>query len=515
MKFLTPLLFAILCFPTISAAQSDGGGLPPGTEDFDCDGSPLLLAPGKREHAIAYYCRITDVLKFQFKHSTLNSLLSHFGWVDLSTSGGTGLTADLLETIDSNVLMATDDAAFEILASQSADAAAFKALLTTADFQNDAILASRFFAPKIATYYYPDDPATPANETEIAIKPDDIIPGWRKLVRIKPRKGSQAEADGIIERAYILFNFKAPDLASDPYSQGESGNNQIIIVPKDLTSANKDRIFFGVYKKKSLGYPLGLFLGADFDLPGHVGVNTQGAPDSHYFVPTSCAACHGHGGNGEPVDPSTGISTGNYSKGVYPFAKPNYLDTDQWYDWMGYDFPTLQAGPFDVIFDGGKDKTTAKYKKAFDVIRRMNLDIEKTTHAAEEDTSDPSFQTLAVRKWLKLHDPSIPDPDDHKHFSLRSFGDELWDLNDPDQMELLSLLNNHCFRCHSSVLYNVFDKKAVRKKSFGISIYLVATVPDGSGGFLPGHLMPQGRVLSDADRKRIVKLIDDFFSSPF
>lgn len=78
-------------------------------------------------------------------------------------------------------------------------------------------------------------------------------------------------------------------------------------------------------------------------------------------------------------------------------------------------------------------------------------------------------------------------------------------------MRLLRLLNNHCFRCHSSLRYNVFDRQAVRDKKDWIIAFLNLQIPDGKGGFLPGNFMPQGRVLSADEKNEIIRLLQTVF----
>jgi hypothetical protein len=467
----------------------------------------ILVKPGKETETIDYYKRISSVLKFDFLNSSLDTFVAHMGYSEPNVVRGKiafkGLTVKDLEELPSFTLMPRNIAEFNKLADAVEDPAAFRALLSLSDFQNEALLVSRFFAPKIATYYNQGDGADPF----APISPDDIVPGWRKLVKVTPRQGSPADADGLISHAYILFNFKRADPNVDPFAGNESGNNQIIIVPKNPSVG--DRVFFGVYRTKSLGYPIGTFLQADFDLPGHVGLQTP-AQDSQYFVPRSCAECHGHSTDGlvgQPIDPNSGQPTDDFSVGVYRFAKPNYLDTDQWYDWKDFDYRGISGSLNDVLFDGGRDQSTQDYTRAFDVVRKLNTGIAAESLAAEKDSSEPTFQTLAVRKWLELHQTS----DARKPYSVRSFGALSWDPVDADEMKLLRLLDNHCFRCHSSLRYNVFDKEAVGARRDLILLYLFAPVADSAGNPLPGNIMPQGRVLTEADKAEIERLLKTIF----
>jgi hypothetical protein len=471
----------------------------------------ILVQPGTEDEATKYYTRIATILQFDFLNSTLDTLVSHLGYSQPAVVGGKivfkGLTARDLEQIPSFILMPRNVLEFTELSNVVSDPASFRALLDLSDFQNDAILVSRFFAPKIATYY---NPVNGGREFD-PIDPDNIVPGWRKLVKLVPRPGSQAQIDGKISHAYILFNFKRADPNVDPFLENESGNNQIILIPKDPLAG--DRVFFAVYKSRSEGYPLGPFLQADFDLPGHVGVSIPGGKDSHYFVPRACAECHGHSNEvngaplkGQPIDPNTGAPTNDFSVGIYRFAKPNYLDTDQWYDWKDFDYRGVSGSLNDVVFDGGRDPSAPDYVRAVDVVRKLNTGIAAESLAAESDPAAPTFQTLAVRKWLELHQAS----DVRKPYSGRSIGNLAWNATNPDEMKLLRLLNNHCFRCHSSLRYNVFDKEAVAARKQFIILFINTPVED-AGKPLPGNFMPQGRVLTPGEKAEIERLLNSIF----
>ena len=65
---------------------------------------------------------------------------------------------------------------------------------------------------------------------------------------------------------------------------------------------------------------------------------------------------------------------------------------------------------------------------------------------------------------------------------------------DPDE-NLLPLMNQYCFRCHSSVRFHVFQKQAVIQRKPGI----LARVRSGN--------MPQDRKLSDDTKNLLLQLI--------
>jgi hypothetical protein len=145
--------------------------------------------------------------------------------------------------------------------------------------------------------------------------------------------------------------------------------------------------------------------------------------------------------------------------------------------------------------------------RAFDVIRKLNTGIAAESLAAEADPDVPTFQTLAARKWLELHQAS----DTRKPYSVRSIGAQSWDAANPDEMKLLRLLNNHCFRCHSALRYNVFDKQAVAERRDLMILFINTPVKDAAGNPLPGNFMPQGRVLTASQKVEIERLLKVVF----
>ena len=62
-------------------------------------------------------------------------------------------------------------------------------------------------------------------------------------------------------------------------------------------------------------------------------------------------------------------------------------------------------------------------------------------------------------------------------------------------MKTLEGLNRYCFRCHSSIYYDVFDKQAVFDRKRKIE------------AFLRRKLMPQGRTLDDTTNQALIDLI--------
>jgi hypothetical protein len=208
-------------------------------------------------------------------------------------------------------------------------------------------------------------------------------------------------------------------------------------------------------------------------------------------VPASCAQCHGH-------DQRSGNLSPRPADGIFRAARLNYLDTDQWHDARDFDFRELKATPNAVVFDGGTDTAAPAFRAAMDVLRKLNRGVQAQN--AGIDAGD--FKVKAVEKWLANHasaDAHVPPAQ-----RLLDTGGGTWDAKNADEMALLESLNRFCFRCHSSVRYHVFDKRGVEDASLSFESRL--TQPQTSPRY-----MPQGRVLSAAERDRIIELTNKIF----
>ena len=70
----------------------------------------------------------------------------------------------------------------------------------------------------------------------------------------------------------------------------------------------------------------------------------------------------------------------------------------------------------------------------------------------------------------------------------------MWNANASPDKELLPLLNQYCFRCHSSVDYHVSQKKAVIQQQGTIL------------SFIDYGIMPQDRDLSLPEYKKVKRI---------
>jgi hypothetical protein len=402
----------------------------------------LRVKPGSQAGAEAYYAQLQQKLVgFQpspFTNSTIGDMLVYYGFP--------ALLATDLERLEPAKLM--DFAKLRDAVTNKPD---FAAAYDKKPLQPGEIVASRFFAPKIIN----------VGDQQTGGVPKDGF-GWRKVLRFKARDGSAARSNGL-DAFYLLFNF----LSTEPKfpENKNAGQIQGILVPTYPTGGKHNDIYFLVYVGLGKENPgkIGFFLEATFDLASSVPV------DGKYYVPISCGQCHGT----EKPDQAGG--------------KVNYLDTDHWIDRTGDDF--TKVNPADVLVDGEA--------LGYDTIRKLNTEIEKQNSAVITGNA-PKFALLAVRKWLDLHKENQAN----RHVPplerglVEAEGDPVWTAGaDPDQ-ELLPLMNRYCFRCHSSVRFHVFQKKAVidRKKN------IIDRVTSGN--------MPQDRRLDPGVKDNLLKFVN-------
>jgi hypothetical protein len=403
----------------------------------------LMVTPGTEQEARDYYTQLQQKLlnfpRSPFTESTIADMLVYHGFP--------ALLATDLQKLSSAVIM--DFAQLRNAVSNKPD---FEAAYTSKPLQAGEILVSRFFAPKIINVGDPQVGGVPKGGF-----------GWRKVLRFKARDGSPARANKL-DAFYLLFNF-ASDAPKFPEGK-DAGQIQGILIPNYPTGGAHNDIYFLVYE--GLGKPnpgkLGFFLEATFDLASSV------PADGKYYVPRSCGQCHGT----ERTNQVAG--------------KVNYLDTDHWIDRTGDDFQRVQ--PADVLVDGEA--------LGYDTIRKLNTEIEKQ-NSAVIGTTDPKFALLAVRKWLELHKEGQANrhvPPLERGLQEAS-GDPIWTAGTNPDQQLLPMMNQYCFRCHSSVRFHVFQKKAVvqRKSS------MIGRITQGN--------MPQDRKLDQATKDLLLKLIND------
>jgi hypothetical protein len=391
------------------------------------DGSPAIrVEPGSESDAAAYYEGLSKIFGFDVSKSTLQTVLDGMGY-------GGKLVAQRLETEPSEAIMA--------------------------DFPQDEVLVTRFFAPKITAV------STPAGSPQ----PPPAQFGWRKLVRIQARTDSWATRVGI-DSMWLLFNvFQSWDhVREDPFASSPSNTNQVILV-RSGKDVDGRWAYWLVYRGAQTGYALTDHLCASFD--GDVAVTNGDCPmNARYHVPRACAQCHG-GRRGPQL--------------------LNYLDSDHWNDRIqaGDDFVWLrQQSRHGVLFDGGRDTTSSEFLRAFDIVRRLNKKIQRQNC----DLDDTSFQCRAVKTWVDGHEDSAEFRKPIQR-PIRS-GGVAW--SGPDDAALLTDLNRFCFRCHSSYGYHVFDKAAVVTKRDDMIIKIERGRCRGG--------MPQDRDLDDATKERLV-----------
>lgn len=321
----------------------------------------------------------------------------------------------------------------------------------------DDLVAVRFFAPKIVDVSGEEKPAKL---------------GWRKIIRLKARDGGPgaqgAQKDGL-SFLYVLFNFATDRKAEPPAFPPpgtRAGQIQAMLVPSYPHQGKHFDAYFLVYNRLDGKCPdgactpagVGDHLTASFDLGG------TPPPEKKYYVPRACAQCHG--------------ATGFEKK-----VKVNYLDTDHWFDRVqpGDDFSDVPKG--NVLPDGAA---------SFQSFHTMNKEILEQNKQVDSN----GFAVLAVSKWLDLHPARLNPAPLFKRALKRPETDTVWDAGNEVDSKLLPLLNRNCFRCHSSVSYHVFEKKAVLDQK------------DYMATLLKSKKMPQDRKLSPQTVEDMVGLLE-------
>jgi hypothetical protein len=411
---------------------------------------------GDAAKAEEYFRALSNKLEFstpeKIFQTTLDDVASYFGYE--------GMTGIDLQDLPPAVLMSPDkllapcnQSKADPCAGSLRNRATFAASPAGKAARPGDILAIRFFAPKIMNIRLPEE---------------NRPVGWRKLVRLKAQPGSVAEAHRLSE-AIILFNiFTAP--GAPPFASGDESINTQVMLITDLASVAKPNedglatLYWLDYGKLSKGGQLSLSLSASFDaneLP-ESSLGTQ-----PYFVPDGCAACHGNSQTRSMV---------------------NYLDTDHWYDRLENDFTPLKAHDVPLLVDAGTNDTkTAAYRGAFAVIRQFNSDADAQAHHAQP-THD---EALASRRWLELHATSV----EYSSPIDRAIGAApQWSGQVQGDAQELTLLDQYCFRCHGTIKFSVFDKRAVQDRRASIRESIRADAP-------LGIRMPPDRELTDAVRQ--------------
>jgi hypothetical protein len=411
---------------------------------------------GSEDKAKIYYARIADEIGFSTSdaifQSTLDDVASYLGY--------SGLTGADMQNLPASFLMSPEQM-LGITSVGSGNALQhfdlFAASQTPIPFRSGDILVTRFFAPKIMNI---KDPETTRQW------------GWRKLVRLKSRAGSAAQAHQISE-GIILFNYFTPPGVPVGLTN-ESVNTQVMLVTTtDAVPApndpGPDSLYWLDYDTLSSGGKLSLALNAFFDA-NELPQSTNGKRP--YFVPDGCVACHGDNPRRSMV---------------------NYLDTDHWFDRLDNDFQSVKASGTALLVDAQtNDTNAAAYRIAFDLIRQFNVEAD-----AQVQKSQPKHdETLAAQKWIVLHASSNA----HVLPVDRAIGaDPQWASTNSDDVQVLGDLNQYCFRCHGTVKFSVFDRQKMHTLDSQVKVeFRIRTNAP------PEAKMPPDRDLPDDVRGRIL-----------
>jgi hypothetical protein len=413
--------------------------------------SLAAITTGSEESARRYYRSLPATIGFSttndiFK-TTLDDVATYLGYAGITAADLQNLSPALLMNPSDLLAKCADPSGKCSNTLQNTDSLA-KAL-GAVPIRPDDILVTRFFAPKIM------DIKAPEATRKI---------GWRKLVRLRARSGSEAQKHQI-GSGIILFNILTEPGATPFSPTDESFNTQVMLIT-DASSVpvpgkpGPATLYWLDYGKISKGGLLSLELTASFES------NDLPQPQA-YYVPDGCVACHGNNSQRSMV---------------------NYLDTDHWADRLEPDFPSLKASGLPLLVDAKTNDTSAtSYKLAFDVIRRFNEEADAQVIKAQPKHDE----ALSSRRWLDLHKESV------EHFEPveRATGvAPLWSRDKENDVKLLASLNQYCFRCHGTIKFSVFDRKAVQD----LRPFILQRIQSGAP---KGVRMPPDRDLPEADKK--------------
>ncbi|AKI99601.1 hypothetical protein ATI61_109207 [Archangium gephyra] len=440
----------------------------------------VAMPNGSPEKATEYYKKMSKTLGIRTPDTILGT---HLGEV-LEWLGYRGLTITDLETLSPEVLM--NLGAPVCGDTKQPGPIRLSMLLEQGPLRPGDILVSRFFAPKI---------------TNIAEAAESRGVGWRKLIRFKARKGSEAEKH-LIESATLLFNYVTKPNEAPFAPNARSFNSQLALVSsgyprKDASCKGEDcrplldSIYWMDFGDSREGAKLSLQLDASFDARGLQPLQA-GKPVGivSYYVPDGCDSCHG--------DPPPRLG-----KSVL-----NELDTDHWFDRVAPtdDFPQLARQGIPVLTDAGNDPNSVQFARAFDVIRQLNEE-----YAQQQARVAPkSYHEAATTTWLRVHEktPHHRPPIERTIVpSLQGPGPGLqWSRDSKEDVELLGMLNRYCFRCHGTIRFSVFNKTEVARRKLDIRMRLK---PKPVQAEVEGFQMPPDRDLPAADLERLVTLINN------
>jgi hypothetical protein len=375
------------------------------------DTTGLRVVPGSLEEAKAYYAELGNQLHFPGGRvpDHLDGLLEYFGYQTLRAAD--------LDTIEPAILTNLPKLKAK-LAPRLGDQP-LTGEFAVADAAWD-LLAAGYFSPKTSD--------VSCNSTAVS---------WRKVVRLKAIPGSAASSDRITA-LYFLSVIYAPASSNNPFAAPSKNIQTMIVRGNDRESKLKDPGAWIVYDPTK-NYELTHYTATSWDAGDPAVTDKNGV--RKYYVPTACMKCHGDSRDA---------------------AAPQFFDTDYILDRAADDdfASRLGSGSASALFDAGNDPTSNRFKKAFDIFRRLNREIlDQSQFAAPGSVGLPS-----AKVWMRLHASS----DEHFPPIKRAITDkeipnltEFWSDKSEVDRSLLPLLNRYCYRCHGTLNYNVYNKDDV------------------------------------------------------
>jgi len=433
-------------------------------DKYDAAGVPHRFDGGKKETAQKYYDKVADqlnlpVLKTNKEEEPTFSLDKLLDW-----AGYTAVRALDLQELDSKVLMDTTtlEAAIKLRLGTNAlpQGSEFAALR----IQADPILSARYFSPKTS---------------DVSGKSNKL--SWRKAIRLLSLPKSSAANVGIA-KVYFLSVGYVDSLERDPFA-GVPVNVQVIL-SRDVAQPGKDSLYWLVFDPAK-NFKLAFSTQTSWDAADPA--LERGLKD--YHVPDACQSCHGRGG----------------AATLHFFDTDHYLDRVQPDDDFEKPFLKSKWGP---LFDGGRSQHASLHASASLTFKKLNSEI-----VDQMAVANPKSSTLrSARVWKRLHDTETGGTQYHMQPIFRAITNEdvagfnpkdkqyvakgaEWKRTDARHVELLSLLNRYCYRCHNGFKYNVFSKPEVATKK--------ADLIDR----IDQRTMPEDRTIDRQTRERFIELL--------
>ena len=261
----------------------------------------------------------------------------------------------------------------------------------------EEILSLRYFAPKTSSV------DRFGNASEL---------GWRQIVRLRVRAAAPRRNDVGLDAVCILANYQQliAAAAGDPFTTAPVYLQVMMVFTEPAIRPARWLLF----DQSMVITPSIRATFAGGDTAASVG-------GINLFVPGACGQCHG----GDRYRPHL-----------------NLFDVDNWTE------RAQQGDDFEAVPDDRVIAVGSCAANAFDVARHLNRLVFE--HNATPALNTPSFVLSGAESWNAKHQSRTYVPR-----LERSHGSTNWSAG---EKELLDLLSRYCYRCHGTILFDVYNR---------------------------------------------------------